>query len=165
MNKNTYWNDNGKYQEERSELNKLIPDYGYTSNAYLNLYLITLNVYYDVYNNGGCNLEDTYAESIEKYMLPFASDLKALRLNVKMKTLIKNFMNEEKLESFMDEVILFVSTKDLNFTMYTLYFNDKKEELSKTYKDGYSTITFGNLEDFDHGARSRALYWNYTLVE
>jgi hypothetical protein len=51
----TYWNNSGKYQEYRQELVKLVPMIGKCELTYLELFRITCNAYYDIYNNGGCN--------------------------------------------------------------------------------------------------------------
>lgn len=51
----TYCSNNGKYQEQAKELEKLIPISGRCAESYLELFRIAGNAYYDIYNNGGCN--------------------------------------------------------------------------------------------------------------
>lgn len=53
----TYWNNNGRYQEQQDVLNeaKIIPIVGKCEYTYQELYRIASNCYYDIYNNGGCN--------------------------------------------------------------------------------------------------------------
>ncbi|MEI3912484.1 hypothetical protein V6S04_12910 [Bacillus sp. CCNWLW147] len=162
---NTYWNKNGKHQKEVEKLNKLLPSNGMTKNMYMNLFITVANVYYDVYNNDGCNLADCYEDDIREYIMPFADDIKSLRLNVQMKTLIRNFKNETKLERFMDEVILYLEDKDLNFEMLQVFFSNEKEELSKNMKEGFSDVTFGLQEDYDDWVNHRVVNWKFTWVE
>lgn len=52
----TYWNSLGKYQDEVDRINKLVPSRGRTDNRYMNLFLVASNLYYDMYNNDGCNI-------------------------------------------------------------------------------------------------------------
>ncbi|HDR7922350.1 hypothetical protein J0794_27180 [Bacillus paranthracis] len=165
MMENTYWNRNGKYQKELDKLDGLMPNIGMTSNQYMNLFITASSVYYDVYNNGGCNLADCYEEKIREYIMPFADDIKSLRLNVQMKTLIRNFKNEKKLEAFMDEVILYLQDKDLNFEVFRVFFSNKKEELSKNMKEGLSEVTFGLQENYDDWVNHRVDNWKFTWVE
>lgn len=162
---NTYWNENGKHQKEVEKLNKLLPSNGMTKNMYMNLFITVSNVYYDVYNNDGCNLADCYEDVIREYIMPFADDIKSLRLNVQMKTLIRNFKNETKLERFMDEVVLYLQDKDLNFEMLQVFFSNEKEELSKNMKEGFSDVTFGLQEDYDDWVNHRVDNWKFTWVE
>lgn len=56
MNKNTYWNSTGKYQEFVDGLNHLVPAEGVVKNSRKNRALEKFrkasNCYYDLYNNG-----------------------------------------------------------------------------------------------------------------
>lgn len=57
MNENTYWNKKGKHQAEWDKLySDLVPNQGYASTEQGELLRTLSNVYYDIYNNGGCNL-------------------------------------------------------------------------------------------------------------
>jgi hypothetical protein len=54
----TYWEHKGKYQTKGEEIwKKLVPASGSCENIHAELYRCISRVYYDVYNNGGCNLE------------------------------------------------------------------------------------------------------------
>ena len=53
---NTYWNGSGKYQELTDDIEKLIPRQGAAGTPELDLFRISSNAYYDLYNNGGCNI-------------------------------------------------------------------------------------------------------------
>ena len=54
--KNTYWNNNGKYEDFAQKLNDLVPDEGEVPNKRKNPALEKFrkasNCYYDLYNNG-----------------------------------------------------------------------------------------------------------------
>lgn len=162
---NTYWNSNGNHQEELNRINGLKPSWGMTTNKYINLFITASNVYYDVYNNGGCNLADCYEGQIREFIMPFVDDIKSLRLNVQMKTLIRNFKNEKKLEAFMDEVVLYLQDKDLSFEMFQVFFSNKKEELSKNMKEGFLNVTFGLQEEYNDWVNHRVDNWKFTWVE
>lgn len=160
---NSYWGNNGKYQDELDKLESLKPDYGMTENKYMNLLITISSIYYDVYNNGGGNLRDCYPDRIEKYLVPFATELKTIRLNVTLNTLIKNFKNDEKLEAFMDEIIMYLQDKDLDFKMYSVFFNHETEELSKVEKEGFNRITFGLEDEYKDWIKVR-IGWNYKWI-
>jgi DNA-dependent RNA polymerase auxiliary subunit epsilon len=161
---NTYWNENGKHQKELNRLNGLLPNWGMTDNPYMNLFIIASNIYYDVYNNSGCNLKDNYLKKIEEYITPLAHELKSLRFDVKIETLVRNLKNKEKLEKFLDEVVTHVQDKDLSYDKHTLFFDNEKEELSKTEVEGFSVITFGNEKDYSDWMNFRMKQWNYKLI-
>ncbi|MED2509866.1 hypothetical protein P4122_29240, partial [Bacillus thuringiensis] len=78
---------------------------------------------------------------------------------------IRNFKNEKKLEAFMDEVILYLQDKDLNFEVFRVFFSNEKEELSKNMKEGLSEVTFGLQEDYDDWVNHRVDNWKFTWVE
>lgn len=161
---NTYWNNEGKHQEAVERLNEQAPSWGMTDNKFMNLFIVASTVYYDVYNNGGCNLKDSFSERVETYLLPFEGELKSLRLNVKMETLFRNFKNSDKLERFLDEVVLYLQDKDLSYDKHSIYFDNVKEELSRTEIEGYMVITFGNKEDCENWVNHRLNNWKYKMV-
>lgn len=69
MAKNTlYWNSEGKYQEEADQLEKLVPSEGHCQNNDVDLFRVASNIYYDILNNGGCNLNMDHHE-VEVYRL------------------------------------------------------------------------------------------------
>lgn len=49
---NTYWNNNGKHNELLEQLSELIPYRGSCDCPKLEKLRITINAYYDYYNNG-----------------------------------------------------------------------------------------------------------------
>ena len=60
----TYWNGKGKYQTQHDQLEDRIPYSGSVENPKENRHLEKLrkagNCYYDLYNNGLCNLADEF---------------------------------------------------------------------------------------------------------
>lgn len=54
----SYWADNGRYQRVYDKLSAMIPEYGESDKAHIEALRCITNIYYDVYNNGGCNLYD-----------------------------------------------------------------------------------------------------------
>jgi hypothetical protein len=52
---NTYWNNNGIFQKEYDFLSKLIPDNRTDGTFDLDMIHAVSRIYYDLYNNGGCN--------------------------------------------------------------------------------------------------------------
>lgn len=160
---NTYWNGQGKWQAELNAINEKIIDWGMTTNPLMNLVISCNKVYYDTYNNGGCNL-DMMMDSIEEYIKPFASEFTKLRFDVQPKTLIRNLTNEVKLEKFMDELILYVKDKDLSFEVYTLYFDYEKNLLSETEQPGFSNITFGLVDEYEGWKKHRLERMGYKMI-
>ena len=72
---NTYWNGNGTYEAHANYLTGFIPHAGecQMQNDNLNTPLEVVrcinNIYYDVYNNGGCNLyESEHADKMAQYV-------------------------------------------------------------------------------------------------
>ncbi|NLZ33896.1 MAG: hypothetical protein GX889_03085 [Clostridiales bacterium] len=163
-NERTYWNEEGLYQEEVNKLEDLKPDRGYTNNEYMNLFLAVSHLYYDVYNNGGCNIKDFYMKDIEKYIKPFIDEIKSINLNVKPNTLLRNLKNLEKLEEFINETILFIKDKDLSYDKYIIFYDYDNEQLSKKEIKGFRKITFGNKEDYNEWVNNRINSWNYKMI-
>ena len=65
----TYWSEKGKYQEEYDLIQVLMPSEGHAEDNNVDLVVLGSNIYYDVYNNGGCNLNNprflVYLDTIE----------------------------------------------------------------------------------------------------
>ena len=64
--KDTYWNNRGRYQDKASKLEALIPIMGEVENAEqrpeLERFRTASNAYYDVFNNGGGNMQSEIEE-------------------------------------------------------------------------------------------------------
>lgn len=54
----TYWNNNGKYQEWSDKLDSLVPACGKAKELHIDLFRNIGNCYYDHYNNGNCNWDN-----------------------------------------------------------------------------------------------------------
>jgi len=53
-----YWNSEGKYQNEHDALHsRLVPGEGKAQTSHGELLRCATNIYYDWYNNGGCNFD------------------------------------------------------------------------------------------------------------
>ena len=52
----SYWGSQGKYQAQNDQIAKDVPAEGYAQNVAVELYRCAANVYYEIYNNGGCNM-------------------------------------------------------------------------------------------------------------
>lgn len=62
-----YWNKNGKHQNLHDELHeKLVPQEGKAATVAGEMLRVLDNVYYDVYNNGGCNLSSGRQDDLRK---------------------------------------------------------------------------------------------------
>ena len=53
----TYWCEKGKYQKESDILQKLVPSEGEAQDTRIELFRRVSNTYYDIYNNGGMNID------------------------------------------------------------------------------------------------------------
>lgn len=52
---NIYWHKKGKHQKEADTVTALVPDMGMADTMHIEAVRITVNAYYDFYNNAGCN--------------------------------------------------------------------------------------------------------------
>jgi len=143
----TYWEDKGKYQDLRDNISRFIPHTGKCNHPELELYRLAANVYYDVYNNGGCN-QSRFVELLnylDSTRLPFdipkdfkkwliqASDNQEDYISYMVKF---DGSKSEKhilklLEEFADSVILYVANSDL-FKSGDLEF-DPEPDIPKDY--------------------------------
>ena len=132
-----YWNNNGKYQKFVDEKLKTIPDMYFTDNEYMNLFIEINNLYYDVYNNGGCNL--------------------TLNKVQRIKSVIKNFSfkkcisDHNYLEERTDEVFEYLQNKDLSFENHGFWNEWKNSLISLNKQEGenWSYITCGTKDNME----------------
>jgi hypothetical protein len=137
---NTYWGNNGKYQQEVEKLNNLMPDFEYTDNPYINLFITISHIYYRIYNDGDSFLN--FENRVTRYVEPFRNDIYF--------NSFKEYKDEE-LEELINRVIEFIKDKDLNYTQHVIYVNHDNKELSKVEKDGFKRLISGTakyLEDW-----------------
>jgi len=52
----SYWEKKGKYQTQSDQIAKDVPTSGHAEKITVELYRCAQNVYYEIYNNGGCNM-------------------------------------------------------------------------------------------------------------
>jgi hypothetical protein len=102
---NSYWSGKGKHQQELEKLYKLMPDYGYTDNDYMNLFIAISKVYYRHYNDGDSIFD--FKDIIEDYILPFGNEIRFDKY--------KDYDGSD-LENLVDRVIEFIKDKDLTNT-------------------------------------------------
>jgi len=141
--KNTYWNNNGKHQQEIEKLNNLIPDFGYTDNQYINLFITISNNYYRGYNDGDSFLD--FEDRNEKYIKPFSTEIKF--------EIYKNYKGKE-LEKLVDRVIEFIKDKDLRYTEHIIYVNYDTKELSNVEKEEFRKLVSGTAEYLNNWVNS-----------
>lgn len=148
--RNTYWNEAGKHQAFVNALEDRCPGIGYTSNVYVNLFLAMSHLYYDAYNNGGCNIEDCYMRDFRHYVEPYLGD------KVRLDPFIYGLSNV--METMMDTAIEFIKDKYLDFPVYPCWVNHEKCALSfvdpggagdpMAYgKAGWFEVSFGVKDD------------------
>lgn len=147
----SYWNNNGKYQKFVNRINKIMPDWGYTENKYMNLFIDISKLYYDCYNNGGCNIKDFYMDRV-------ANVKKYINLD------IRRFIREEKYrEDKTSQVFIYLLDKDFTYTIYKAYFKNW-DFVSFERKVGYRVITFGDKKERDNWVKDRVEYCKAKLV-
>lgn len=157
----TYWE--GKQTEATRILDEATVSYGLTENASVNAHIIANRIYYDVYNNGGGNLFDSWGRetpTITDYIdiireADIGMKFGKINLNLTLGTIKKWMLKENdegdygELEVFMDEIFEALSKEDLTFTVYKLWhLHDKNlmtinEETANT--DEWSLMTFGRI--------------------
>lgn len=129
---NTYWNNNGKYQQEIEKLNELMSDFEYTDNAYMNLFITVSHIYYRIYNDGDSFVD--FEERIQEYIVPFEDDIDF--------NSFKEYRDEE-LEGLINRVIEFIKDKDLSYVEHAVYVNHDTKELSQVKREGFRKLTSG----------------------
>lgn len=150
-----YWNGDGKCQKEMDRLNGFMPDFSYTDNPYVNLFIIMSHLYYDVYNNGGGNIDDCYGESYFTYVMP-------LMPKTSLNRIVK--CEHEYVEEFANKVIELIKDKDLSYTTYSIWVNHKNEKLSKAFQKGFKKLRCGDKEYLNSWIQNRLDIWKYSMV-
>ena len=152
----TYWNEEGKYQAFCDAALDKTPTYGMTNNVYMNALIAISHVYYDVYNNGGGNIEDVYKSEFKRCVTPLFPDID-----------IHDFIygNQARIEAAMDRVLEFLQDKNLDCEIYTVWFSYKNQMLShiqpQDLSDGnWSTVTFGSPADMQQWCEEQMYFCN-----
>ena len=143
---NTYWNSNGKHQAFVDALEDRIPAIGYTSNVHVNLFLAMTHLYYDAYNNGGCNIEDNYMRDYRRHVEPYLGN------KVDPQAFIDG--NFPKMEAMMDLAIEYIQEKNLDFSLSYRWVNHQERLISMVEPSGdinekaaWFKVSFGDLDD------------------
>lgn len=180
----TYWN--GKQTDSRKKLSELVKvDMGWTENKFVNAYLAVNKIYYDIYNNGGCNLVDDSMDYNSNYRYLEKLIVKILdgevghkfgyiNLAKSIESIYFDLMYEDsngeyiKLENFVDEIYPILASKDLDFKIYKVYQEYEKEKLTFDdmlgHQEGWSIVTFGLEKDWDEWIRHRLEQWNFEMI-
>jgi len=140
---NTYWNENGKHQAFLDQASEKMPSIGYTGNPYMNMFIAMSHIYYDAYNNGGCNIEDHYMRDFRRYVHPMLPDLS-----------VSDFISgrEVLMEAAMDRVLEFLKDKPMDFPAYKVWFSYEDKCLSHMEPGEedprvWSVLSFGELAE------------------
>lgn len=162
---NIYWNQQGKYESNLKKIEQLMPTMCYTDNKHMNLFIIVSAIYYDVYNNGGCNLEYSHMNNIKKYLIPFDSQYR-VDLKCDEKTLVRKFKNKKTLEKLMNRTIEIIKDQNLSYTQYVVYQNFKDKKLRTTPLENFDRIIFGEKDYYDKWIKSRLSgSWHFKMME
>lgn len=130
-----YWENSGKYQVKANQLQQNMPTMGKTNNEKYNAFIGMVNVYYDVYNNGGCNLSNTRMQDGIK-------DVKKILKQFNVRRVVTDFAY---LESKMDELLEKIDVADCQYKAYVFWNEWRQRKVSKTPQTGadWSGIVFG----------------------
>lgn len=142
----TYWNNNGKYQKFVDEKLKTIPNMYFTDNEYMNLFIEINNLYYDIYNNDGCN-----------FRLDKVTRIKSVVKNFKIS---KARSDHDYLEEITDEIFEYLMDKDLTFENYGFWNEWKNRLISLNKQEGenWSYITCGTKDNMEKEFKIRQDY-------
>lgn len=130
MRGNTYYNNKGKFQAWVDAADMLKPDMCDTDNANMNVFIAFSNLYYDIYNNGGLNIQDgLYRKEVQR-VTDFIKDF----------NLRKALNDKSYLEDMTDAVFEKLMDKDLSFENSGFYNEWKNRLISLNKRDGESWI-------------------------
>ena len=146
---NTYWNEKGLFQSFVNMLEPRLPGIGYTSNVYVNIFIAMSHLYYDAYNNGGCNIEDCYMGDFRKHVVLYLDG------KVDLDAFIDG--NSAKMEAMMNDAIYYIKDKNLEFPLYSCWVNHREQTVSFAQPPydivaqggwgGWFEITYGDIDD------------------
>lgn len=145
---NTYWDENGKYQDWYDKIADTMPSMYDTDNSNMNLIIYMNRLYYDIYNNGGMNVSDS-----KKYQ----KEIDAVASVVKKFRIAKAIINHAYLEEYTNMVFQYLQDKDLSFEDYGFWNDWDNRELSFKKHEGGSWIyiTCGTKENRDREIAKR----------
>ena len=63
----SYWSNKGELQDWADQIEKDVPSSGHAETLPVELFRCASNVYYEIFNNGGCNLVDDHPGEFGKH--------------------------------------------------------------------------------------------------
>ena len=152
----SYWEQNGKHQTIVNSAQELIPSIGYTDNPILNALIAANHLYYDMYNNGSCNIMDCYLKDVKAYILPLIPDFRYQRFVS---------CNYEAAEEEFNKVVEYLMSQPYETlipTIYSVWQDYENKLLSMTKRDGWSEVSFGSEGERDEWIKTRtAPSWGF----
>lgn len=109
---NTYWNGKGKHQELYDRLRvELVPDEGEAKTVRGEILRLTGNIYYDIMNNGGCNLGQNGFRAKLVKLIPPEKKIQANKFSLHPpRDWLTNNAYLKSLDVFVDWVVLYVNS-------------------------------------------------------
>ena len=155
----TYWESNGKYQAWYDNFSKCLPGFGQTNNDYANLVINIGSLYYDVYNNGGCNIKDGVKDDritqVKKHIV-----ISKERLYKCDYVYLENKINE----AF--ELVMTKTSDELKFDIFTVYQWFEKEKVSRRkVNEHFQAVTFGESSECEKWYKHRIENKNWAFKE
>lgn len=166
---NSYFLNNGKYQELAESLNECIPDFGYTANKEINLYIAISGIYKDAYSNLVTIEKKSYQDDFERYIKPCFPELQYQVL-----TPPKNGKKADdwdrylrRLENVMDMTLEYLKGKRIEFPIHKVWVTETEDKtcfsqrppkgkLAKQYQ--WNAVTFGSRADLDAWCRNHRMF-------
>ena len=184
----TYWNN------EKTMPYEIDLDFGKSNNPFVNALLAAKNIYYEFYNNGGCNFyeendfdfcEDDWCDvaegNVTGYFVDYVEDIRQANLPnyiggvsfafTELYEEIYDSLSAEEggvyyeLERFMDRMVELLTDKDLTFDKVTVYQDFDKNLVSMNPHEGFTTITFGQKDEADEWVNIRVNSLGFTLID
>ena len=119
----SYWGSEGKYQSQSDQIAQDIPAEGHAQNVAVELYRCAQNVYYEIYNNGGCNMG---MDAADDRFHEFSK-------NTQLRHIASYGIDTSKLEELVEKMVEEYETE----REHDYYDNSESEEMVKElWKDG-----------------------------
>lgn len=171
----SYWNNTGKYNQWAKDLSGKGPMIGTeTNNPAMNAFLETVNLYYDYYNNGGCNLTQDSFDSLNELVKEVSTQTGKTLPQLKGKYFVRDVegdswededdyyydegntyfddtrLSPETLEAFVNSLFEVLQDVDMSYTQYACYRRFGTLEASMTPVEGFDYHTWDNQERMDN---------------
>lgn len=114
-----YWSKKGKFQKRYDELYEtLVPSSGDAATEIGQILRFVSKIYYDIYNNGGCNLDMQYFKDAGEYLRShcrglndIASELKVEDYVEKLRHFTNGNANDKENDEVVDVIVSYVSRR------------------------------------------------------